>query len=337
MQTKPTPNPDRAVAALVAPSIARRTTDSKGVPHYQYESISALGDALARHRAGFVNARHVASVLHPEARPRNNDSVQLAESLYAAVTRDDSDVDGVSFEQAVKAAQLGGRLDGLTGAHELQKKLTELHNMPHLTGTRHNLINSVAGGVASVPRALAGSPKAMLKPTRREVKAPTIRIGFHVGRVYGFSSSYMFNRAAGLLALVEGLEKNGQRVELSACWHNGSGETTASAGNALRLSVVVKRAADLYNPAALAFAAHPAFQRRLAWHHQLIEAVGAGPVRQGFADGKGRALTPSKLYDYWLPWVDHDVASNLKSPEQAFKHITTEWHKVSEKLRTTTA
>lgn len=332
-----TPNPNNEVANLLAPALAHRVwVPENKAARYHYPSITALGHALDGHASFFHNTEFTAANLHP-SQATALDKKGLAPEYFAcalheALVRSPCAVEGVTFDQAVSAAKKGGFLDGLDGTHKLQELIDKLHAASHLNATRHTLSNSVAGGIPSIPRALAGSPKAMMQPKRRPSQAPTVKIGFHIGRQWSVSVETVFNRAAALLALVEQIERHGQRVELTACWFNAPEAHFLRGG--LDFSVTVKRASDLYTPAALAFATHPLFQRRLAWHHQLIEACGAGVIATSFAADKGgpRHADACQGFDYWVPYMLKDNEHNLATPELAFKHLHGLWLEASKKL-----
>ena len=131
------------------------------------------------------------------------------------------------------------------------------------TGTRARvpaLVYDVAGETPDVARFVAGDPCCMVtrRPSARTAR-PIVRLLVHIGARAEVTATQKINRGAAIVALIDGLEDAGQRVEVTVC---AAAKHYNKATYAMRATV--KRADEPSNRDVLAFAlVSPAAQRRI--------------------------------------------------------------------------
>lgn len=131
------------------------------------------------------------------------------------------------------------------------------------TGTRARvpaLVYDVAGETPDVPRFISGDPLSMVtrRPQARTAR-PIVRLLVHIGALADVTAAQKINRGAAIVALIDGLEDSGQRVEVTVC---AAATHYNKATYAMRATV--KRADEPINRDVLAFAlVSPAAQRRI--------------------------------------------------------------------------
>lgn len=138
----------------------------------------------------------------------------------------------------------------------------------------------VAGERPDIARACGGDPASMVTRKRSARRtAPVVRILVHLGALADVTGAQKTNRGAAILTLVDQLENNGQRVELTGVtcasqWGDGTWTTR----------VTLKQADEPLNLDVLAFAlVNPATQRFLDFacrcSHPTVNFSGMGSSR----------------------------------------------------------
>jgi len=119
-----------------------------------------------------------------------------------------------------------------------------------------------AGAFPHVPAYCAGIAECMMTPPGEEQRTslPIVTIAVNIGAAHFTSTSVMINRGAAIVALIDSIEAQGQRVELICCTrsilHNNGGP--------LDIRVTVKRADEHVDLDRIAFTmAHPSMLRRM--------------------------------------------------------------------------
>lgn len=164
---------------------------------------------------------------------------------------------GMAYDDAIEAALAGGRWDA--GTKAVAAAALELDAMPRRPRTVFK--SAVAGSRVYMPGYCAGSPRAMLRATRRPSQKRVVRLAVHVGRQWEVEQREAVNRGAAILRTIEAAEFDGiTQIEVWAVWRNADGRCTGS------IETLIKPAGVPYAADDLAFAlCHLAFQRRLCW------------------------------------------------------------------------
>lgn len=252
---------------------------------YKFSSVYQFGRALEKNLAQYPNV---------SAEHHNDCAASMVETL--------------------KTASHGGASHDPKQVQRLLSETKRLNTQIRANGVALKVTPAVAGAMPSIPRALAGAPKSMLRMHKQRATAPVVRIGFHVGRIYSVKESTVFYRAAALLAICDQLERQGQRVELVAVWRNRD-----DSGDSVKIDVTVKEPYHLYTPAAMAFTLDPAFQRRLCWGwHDTEHAADHGPQLTGYGNGMSER---GGDFDYFAPYLTRDTLS----AKEAYDKIVKKW------------
>lgn len=167
---------------------------------------------------------------------------------------------GYSFERALAAAEKGGIWE--EGAKLLMDAHVDMSNMK-AEGKVFALDLEVTGYVPDIDAFVAGDPCNMINEGEEDLSpAPILRMGVHIGRYHGAKAGDIINRGAAIMSVVDDLEQQGYRVELTALWRNGDPDDEGAAD----IRLLVKEAHEHWSPQSAAFAlAHPAFSRRLCF------------------------------------------------------------------------
>lgn len=200
------------------------------------------------------------------------------------------------FDNALKMASDGGLWD--KGAKDLMKSHIEMAAIKD--GRVSSDDYSVVGHTLDIGAYLANQPDCWIGEGEDDsVSKPVVTIGVQCGRSGVCTSGPIMNRGAAILSVIDSLEDQGHRVELSALWCNvGSGATT-------NFRTVVKAAHDSWSPAAVAFAlCHPAFNRRLMFY--VAETFGElDEFTSGYGVGLRDGLEDD--FDLFIPWQNGDA------------------------------
>ena len=148
----------------------------------------------------------------------------------------------------------------------------------------------VSGDECDVSRFCAGEAENMVTTHRVLTKGRTVKIvRCAVSFSCGVSARKIEEYAVAVACAVQRIEARGHRVELWAtesCAQTHTGGSTPSAGVVFSLATKIKSADARLHPAALAFACHPAFLRRLGFA-VLEREKGAAEVLCASAYGYG--------------------------------------------------
>jgi hypothetical protein len=178
----------------------------------------------------------------------------------------------------------------------------------------------VGGAFPLIAAAVAGDPMCMFNPAPISERArPVLRLVTSTALPAVYEAQEVFNFGAGLVAIIDTLEKEGFSVELSTCRCNNAGKER------LTILTKVKGAGESLDLERLAFVLGSAsYNRRL--HFGVVEAQCNEKV---WAFGYGQATAPQHGQD-----VDSDVtilagptmfkagSKQLATPEAAFDAMT---------------
>ena len=169
-----------------------------------------------------------------------------------------------TFEEAVDKS-----LQGWTeGAAELAKAFNNVQ-IPQQQTRQEFAFAPVGPGTLAMGRYIQGHPEPWMVRQDSEVlsdqssgNGKIVHLGINISQSGGVSATERFQIGAVLLSLVDMLERNGKRVELTL--FNGIGRNND--GAYCRIAVKVKRADSSVNMSVLAVAfANASTQRRLCW------------------------------------------------------------------------
>lgn len=184
-----------------------------------------------------------------------------------------------------------------------------------LSGPAYTLDVGGAYPVASL--AAAGDPACMVSfaPSNERVR-PIVRLLVNGSVSARYMANEIFNYGAALSSIIDGLEQNDVRCEITVCFPGEAG------GSKMSCNVRIKEAGEPLNLDTLAFAiAHPSMLRRLTF--RFVEQ-NCNPEHYGY--GYGRPRKPEYGVD-----ADPDMtmlagpqmfptgSRQLSSPENAFK------------------
>ena len=197
-----------------------------------------------------------------------------------------------TFEEAVDKS-----LQGWTeGAAELAKAFNNVQ-IPQQQTRQEFAFAPVGPGTLAMGRYIQGHPEPWMVRQDSEVlsdqssgNGKIVHLGINISQSGGVSATERFQIGAVLLSLVDMLERNGKRVELTL--FNGIGRNND--GAYCRIAVKVKRADSPVNMSVLAVAfANASTQRRLCW--SVRETMDA-ESRQVMGIGSGYGQTDPKWH-----------------------------------------
>lgn len=243
----------------------------------------------------------------------------LEPCAWASAPRDsvkgDRDFTGTdSIEQALDFAQHGWR----EGLSRMTLALEAATAAASATGPAPSYSLDVAGAFPLVPAAVAGDPMCMFNPAPVSERArPVLRLATSTALRSDFQPHEVFNYGAGLVAVIDALERAGFATELTSCRCN------ESRGPVSRLTILtkLKGAGEALDLERLAFCLGSAsFNRRL--HFGVVESR---CPESGWGYSYGSAAIPNRGTD-----IDSDVcllpgptmfgprSKELSTPEKAF-------------------
>ena len=156
------------------------------------------------------------------------------------------------------------------GWREGRSKLAEATEFAKATthqGTAEAWQHAPAGAFPNVPAYCAGIAECMMTPPGEEQRSsmPIVTIAVNIGAAAFTPTNMMINRGAAIVALIDSIEAQGQRVELICCTRT---QLSNNDGH-LVMHVTVKRAEEHVNLDRIAFAmAHPSMLRRMKFRVQ---------------------------------------------------------------------
>jgi hypothetical protein len=172
----------------------------------------------------------------------------------------------------------------------------------------------VSGDECDVARYISGDPENMIETTRTIAKGKTVRkIKVSVSFSGGCSASKIEEYAVAVACAVQRIESAGNRVELwaekTSCQNLEHATRSPISGAAFVLSVKIKSADARIAPAALAFACHPSFQRRIAF--AILERTPGASLLSNDSNGYGNTSRPGDMAGYLTKeaafWSDIDL------------------------------
>ena len=158
----------------------------------------------------------------------------------------------------------------------------------------------VVGDECDVARFCAGDPECMVTQRRTINKGRTVRVvKVGVSASWKVTSGALMRYAVAVAGAVQRMEQAGQRVELWACVsaHDSQQREIHT------LEVKIKSADSRLHMAGIAFATHPAMQRRFAFAHR--ERCAVWPITN---DGYGRATRSTVGREDYLAGAGYFVA-----------------------------
>lgn len=249
-----------------------------------FDSISAM--------ARFIDS----NPRHPECR--------AGSSSESRAPRDGWD-NNVGFEGALSMAAAGGRWpEGAKNLLETHVEMTALKNEGRVNAEDYD----VTGHTLDIGSYLAGLPDCFINDGDEDENIrPIIRIGVQIGRSALVGSTSVLRRGSAILSVIDDLEAQGFRVELTALWANQD----PIGGDMGDVRVVVKEAQDIWSADSVAFAiCHASFNRRLTWRVIETQENMSGLTNGGY--GRGVLASHCKVkgeYDVFLPWQTKDYYS----------------------------
>ena len=150
-----------------------------------------------------------------------------------------------------------------------------------------------AGAFPNVPAYCAGIAECMMTPPGEEQRTslPIVTIAVNIGAAYFTPTNVMINRGAAIVALIDSIEAQGQRVELICCTRT---DLWANEGP-LDIRVTVKRADEHVDLDRIAFTmTHPSMLRRMKF----------------------------RIEEFTLPNVEHNYGVSRDFDEGDFEHGT---------------
>lgn len=153
------------------------------------------------------------------------------------------------------------------GAAEIQKTFNEF-NIPAKRVRQEIAYSQVGPGTLDMGRYIMGHPMAWsvwedseVTTDETAINGGIVRLGINISQSAGVSATTRFQVGALILSLIDLLERNNRRVELTL--YNS---ITGQNGAYMRQQVTVKQADESVNLSIMAFAfANAATQRRLCW------------------------------------------------------------------------
>ena len=168
-----------------------------------------------------------------------------------------------SFEEAVRQSKTGW----IEGAQELSRTFADVR-IPQRRTQTEIAFSPIGPGTIAMGRYMQGHPASMMVQQDTEVvteqaafNGGVARLGVNISQTGGVSATQRFQMGSLLLSLIDILERNGKRVELSLF-----NAVTGGGGAYIRQAVRVKRADSPVNMSILAAAfANAGTQRRLCF------------------------------------------------------------------------
>lgn len=182
-----------------------------------------------------------------------------------------------SFEEA-----LGFAISGWDEGRDAMNADVDFATAKQAVFKRPDWEYSVAGQRACIPSYCAGVPNHMvyMDDTTSRLAMPIVRIYVDAGATHFTTAEAMTRRGAAIVALIDQIERAGQRVELIATKHS---DTRPAAYDRQEINITVKRADEVLDLDRISFAmAHPSFLRRVCFrimeHNYPKDVSGYGGV-----------------------------------------------------------
>lgn len=169
---------------------------------------------------------------------------------------------------------------------------------------RPDFTYDVAGAIPSVPTYLSGDPASMMDLAPVPTK-PSCRVSVEVSTPWFVSDKAIYNRGCAILSVIEGIERQGIHVELSAIMSSVYARRRSSDIDKLfAVTVPVREMGEAYDLDKLAyFLCCPGPLRRLGFavieRDEILQTVS----HCGYGEGKGKGMTLGE-YDLVFPRLD---------------------------------
>lgn len=225
---------------------------------------------------------------------------------------------GIGYQGALDMALAGG--SWAEGAKQLRRAMIETERLC-ARAPLPELVRSVAGFAPDVPGFCAGNPCAMWNEQADEdglrQRSRIIRIGVSTNMWQGVPAPHCFNRGAALLSVIDTLEAEGMRVELTAVsiYQNHDGTPHR------HLAVTIKRAEDQWSAESAAFAlCHAGYHRRLGFAVADSNPETLSASNNGYCYEIGdRWASPD--FDVCYPRVHKGAMDRFASAESALRYV----------------
>lgn len=169
-----------------------------------------------------------------------------------------------------------------------------------------------AGARPLVPAALAGAPAAMMQFRRSLTQAPVLHIKVESFVSCGVNASAVIARGAALCALIDSIEHQGIRVELTLWgdWSGWSGKTRKDMNTRHLCTVRLKAPDEPLDMDRIAFAlGHPACQRRLVFRLQETHARLYTMFHETYGGYPGIHKDPDAVVIPIIDMADNDLST----------------------------
>lgn len=171
----------------------------------------------------------------------------------------------------------------------------------------------VAGYQCCVPRYLQGVPDSMIAKKKIPQKQKIVKLTKSVGYNCGVPADTIFENSVKAFKLIEALEKNGQRCELTVNW------VTARFSERVEVYLKLKSPNERLNVSKMAFPmCHPSMLRRIMF--AVLERL--DDVNIEFNNGYGRSITNTKELSECVREYKNDVFVIPSFIEQDVTKIT---------------
>ena len=155
----------------------------------------------------------------------------------------------------------------------------------------------VAGAIPSVPTYLSGDPASMMDLTPVPTK-PSCRVSVEVSTPWFVSDKAIYNRGCAVLSVIEGIERQGIHVELSAIM------SSVDKDRLFAITFPVREMGEAYDLDKLAyFLCCPGPLRRLAFAIVERDEILQTYSHNGYGEGKSKGMTLGE-YDLVFPRLD---------------------------------
>tara|TARA_R110002020_G_scaffold20319_1_gene69403 strand:+ start:875 stop:1840 length:966 start_codon:yes stop_codon:yes gene_type:complete len=180
---------------------------------------------------------------------------------------------------------------------------------------RPDFIYDVAGAIPSVPTYLSGDPASMMDLTPVPTK-PSCRVSVEVSTPWFVSDKAIYNRGCAILSVIEGIERQGIHVELSAII------SSVDKDRLFAVTLPVREMGEAYDLDKLAyFLCCPGPLRRLGFAIVERDEILQKYTHKGYGEGKSKGMTLGE-YDLVFPRLDGERKNcKWEDYEYAFKTV----------------
>lgn len=218
------------------------------------------------------------------------------------------------FEYALEMALDGGKWK--RGAEQLQQAQVEAPVIMDIAESEELALERV-GACVDIGEYLNNAPECFLhfEPTLHA--KPVVKLAAFCSWACSTPATQIFNRGRAILAVIEALEKQGYRVELTGALcmsHDYVTRHNSKLNPGIEIYIKLKDANDTYSAQTLAYAlAHPVMFRRLGF--RFTEAHNAKITKNFYGYGQ-----PFKLEEYDIAFLHPEYDERFSTPEKALKY-----------------